>query len=452
VASDLHASRDTICAIATAPGGGIGVVRVSGPAALAIARQLLTPWPDEPASHRLYLTHARDPRTGERLDELLACVMRAPRSYTTDDVLELQGHGGAANVARLLDAAVRAGARVAEPGEFTRRAFLGGRIDLTRAEAVAELIHARSERAARLAQARLGGAVAERVEALRARLVEILAEVEGRVDFPEEDLDFQPPAEVARAAAALAGDVAALAATERRGRLVAEGIVVALVGRPNAGKSSLLNALAGDERVLVDAAPGTTRDPVEVEVALAGLPARIIDGAGEREEAGALERRGIELGRRRRAQADVVVLVVDGEVGLGDTERRLLAELAPARVLAWNKCDLADPRGLPSGDVVVATCATSGAGIDALAEAIRRAAGDEGDDGTVTVSSVRQRAALDEAVKALRDAEAALRSGAAPELAAVDLRVALERLGWITGAAVDGAVLDAIFARFCIGK
>lgn len=416
----------------------------------------MRPWPRVPESHRLYLGRVHDPLTFEVLDEALACVMRAPRSYTGEDVAEIQGHGGEVNLARLVEAAVRAGARMAEPGEFTRRAFLRGRIDLSAAEAVAEVIAARSERALRVAQAQRSGALARQVEALRGRVVAVLAEVEGRIDFPDEELDFAPAGEVAASVAALGEEVGRLGATYRTGRLLAGGVDVALVGRPNAGKSSLFNALCGEERALVDAAPGTTRDVVEAEIELYGLRARLVDTAGEHEEEidDGVERRGIELGRRRRARADVQVVVVDGSVGVGPIEERLLeGGGGAARIVAWNKGDLAPaPSGLPSGVPVVITAAVRGAGLEELRQALRLAVGDLGDEGSVAVTTARQKAALDEAATALGGAAMALRAGAAVELCAVDLRVALERLGRVTGAGVSSEVLDAIFARFCIGK
>lgn len=446
--------RETICAIASGTGGGIGIVRLSGPEAEAIGRRLVASLAVGLESHRLVHGLARDPDSGEPLDEVLACVMRAPRSYTGETVVELHGHGGAANLERLLDAAMRAGARVADPGEFTRRAFLAGRMDLTRAEAVAEVIAARSSRAVRLAQAQLRGEVSAKISSLRERLVALLAEVEARVDFPDERLDFVPGPVLAASLVALADEAASLAATQARGRLITEGMDVALVGRTNAGKSSLLNALAGEERALVDAAPGTTRDFVEVEVEIAGVRVKLVDTAGERDAVEDVERRGLELGRRRGRRADVVLVVVDGQLGFGEVEARLVSEASDgvSVLVAWNKADLQPAvGGVPAGVPVVATSALAGLGLDSLRAALALVIGGVAED-EVLITSARQRDALDQAVESLRAGAALLAADQPPELAAVDLRLALDRLGRITGDSVDDAVLDAIFARFCIGK
>ncbi|HEX2569173.1 MAG TPA: tRNA uridine-5-carboxymethylaminomethyl(34) synthesis GTPase MnmE [Polyangia bacterium] len=452
----MSAATDTIVAIATATGGGIGIVRVSGPAAGGIARRLLRPWPEVPESHRLYHGWVHHPGTGEVLDEVLGCLMVGPRSYTGEDVLELHGHGGAASLARLLDAVVQSGARMAEPGEFTRRAFLGGRMDLTRAEAVAELIAARSERAVRLAQGHLRGALAERVESLAERLLDILAEVEAEIDFPEEGLEVGEARALATKVRALAGEVGGLAASYVRGRALMEGVDVVLVGRPNAGKSSLLNALVGEERALVDEAPGTTRDFIEAEVSLGGVRMRLVDTAGEREAEGQVEARGMFLGRRRRARADLVLLLVDGTVGWGELEERIRSETSGPTLLVWNKCDAAPPpsRGLGTrAEGFVALSARTGDGLEQLRQALRDRVdpGNEEDAGA-TVISARQQEAFKMAEEALLRAAAVLAQGAPSELAAVDLRIGLERLRQVTGASVQSDVLDRVFARFCIGK
>ena len=442
-------SRDTIAAIATAVGGGIGIVRLSGPRAAEILGKMVRPWPAKPQSHKLQRTVAYDLATSERIDEVLAVVMRAPKSYTGEDVAELQGHGGPLVMQRLLEAVLTAGARMAEPGEFTRRAFEAGRIDLTRAESVAALIGARGERALRAAQAMNAGALAERIVRLRQKLIAVLAELEGAIDFPEDAGDVSPEAESARALGEISREMRAMARSYRPALF--RPAEVALVGRVNAGKSSLLNALVGQERAIVDDAPGTTRDAVVAEVALDGVAVTLVDTAGEREDPERLERRGLELGRARAARADLVVLVVDGAVGFGDVERRAWEAIAQEKLIAWNKRDLGPARELPEGAVVVETEAPRGEGVAALGAAIARAVAGDVEEG-VAVVSARQAEALGDGAATLERAGELLGLGEPPELAAVDARKALDAMGRVTGETVDADVLDVIFARFCIGK
>ena len=431
---------DTIAAIATPPGaGGIGIVRLSGPRAVAMVAALVGR--EDLEDRRLVHAMARDPETGERLDEVLVVAMRGPRSYTGEDVAEIHGHGGALNLSRLLRAALALGARPAEPGEFTRRGFMSGRLDLTRAEAVADVIAASSERALRAAQGALSGTLGQRVASARAEAVALLAEVEASIDFPEEDLDFLPVATVAARADAGAETVAGLLATYAVGRALRSGLEVAIVGAPNVGKSSLLNALVGEERALVAADPGTTRDYVEARVVWEGIPVTLIDTAGEREADGAVERRGVELGRARAARADVVLSVC--EVGG--------AEAAPGvrALTVWNKIDLGSA---PSGALGVS--ARTGAGLDGLRRAVLARALGEASEGSeeALVQTERQKALLDEAEAAARRGATAARAGRAAELVAVDLREAAQRLGAVIGEEVGEDMLATLFARFCIGK
>lgn len=470
---------DTIAAIATPPGpGGIGIVRVSGPGSSRVVATLLRRAETAFADRRLVHGFAYDPRTGERLDEVLAVVMRGPRSYTGEDVGEIHAHGGGLNVARILGAALAcAGVRPAEPGEFTRRAFENGRLDLTRAEAVLAVIGAASERALRAAQAQLAGALGARVEALREEAVALRAEVEASIDFPEEDLDFLPMGTVALRAARLAEEAARLAGSYRVGRALTEGVEVALVGAPNVGKSSLLNALVGEERAVVTPEPGTTRDYVEARVVWDGVPVTLVDTAGERETTNEAERRGLELGRKRAARADLIVEVRDaaadgadpgegwpstgddaasgaragGVVGQSAARVAVGAEKRPGggfRIVVWNKCDLAPA---PSGGLAVS--ARTGEGLDALrARILAVLLGDGGEVEGVIVTSERQRRLLDEAAVAAARAAEAARAARPAELVAADLRACAARLGEVTGADVEEAMLDALFARFCLGK
>jgi tRNA modification GTPase len=435
---------DTIAAIATPPGsGGVGIVRVSGAGALALLARVsgraVESWEDRRLVHAV----VRDPASGERLDDVLAVVMRGPRSYTGEDIVELHAHGGALNMARLLRVVLACGARAAEPGEFTRRAFAHGRMDLTQAEAVAAVIGASSERALRAAHGQLAGALGARVEALRGEVAAVLAEVEASIDFPDEGLEFASTAELAARVRGTHARVAALAATYGAGRALREGVTVALVGRPNVGKSSLLNALCGEERALVAAEPGTTRDWVEARVVWDGIEVTLVDTAGEREAESDVERRGVALGRARAARADVVVRVEDASApGAAPAE-------ASGALLVWNKVDLA---AAPVGALGVS--AASGAGLDALRAAVlERAVGADvdGADGEL-VATERQRGELIAAGAALAQAAEALATARPAELVAADLRVAASALARIHGVDIGAEVLAQVFARFCIGK
>jgi tRNA modification GTPase len=438
----------TIAAIATGLGGGIGIVRLSGPLAEPILAALMRPWPKKAPSHKLHLGDAFDPLTGERIDQVLAVVMRKPRSYTGEDIAEIHGHGGRLVMERILAAAVAAGARLAQPGEFTRRAFEAGRIDLTRAEAVAQLIGARSDRALRAAQSLHEGALEKAIRGARGRLVPLLAELEGAIDFPDEAGDAQPEEATARSLDELRAELSRLAASYRK--VVHEGAEVVLLGRVNAGKSSLLNALAGEERALVSGEPGTTRDLVEAEVDLGGLRVRVVDTAGERfsdTSANEIEQRGLELAKKRRGRADAFVLVVDGTVGFLDGERALAREISPL-LIAWNKRDISGGSDIECVEI----SARTGEGLDDLKQAIVKLLGAADEEAGALVVSLRQKEALDSAAQALSRAAEILRKGEPPELAAVEGRAALHDLGRVTGETVDVEVLDAIFARFCIGK
>lgn len=436
---------DTIAAIATATGaGGIGVVRVSGPRALAIATAVTgvaaAALIDRAA--RRVIVRAAD---GARLDDGLALAMRGPRSFTGEDVVELHVHGGAVNLGQVLGAVVAAGARVAEPGEFTRRALAAGKIDVVQAEAMLAVVSAPTARAWALAQRNLGGELSTAVARLRGEAAGLLAEVEAALDFPEEELTAAAATEVQARAAALARGCGRLAASFGAGRAIEEGLVVALVGAVNAGKSSLVNALVDAERVLVSAEPGTTRDYVEVRVEWDGVAVTLVDTAGLRAEGGALEAAGRALGQRRAAAADVVLAIV----GPG---QRLESELAgdPRVIVVASKADLRG-EGRPAG--AIATSAVTGEGLVALRRAVLARVGvvDDVEAGSAIVLSERQRAAAAEAAAGFT-AAAALDAAAAGEVRALELRAGLAALAALAGERVGDEVLDALFARFCVGK
>ncbi len=437
-------SADTIAAIATAVGGGVGIIRISGPRAEAIGRALAPLLPDRPPSHRLHLVTVCDPRSGELLDEVLAVLLRGPRSYTGEDTVELHAHGGAANLQRLLGAVLAAGARLATPGEFTRRAFEAGKLELSQVEAVAALIGARDEGGLRAAHRLRAGALGQCVDGYRRAIVAALADLEGALDFPEDTAEDTAPIDAA-ALRVVAHELSSLARSFRRPLGVVPEVV--LLGRVNAGKSSLLNALVGTERALVDEAEGTTRDLVEAELDLDGLVVRLVDTAGEREAESSVEARGQALARARRKEAALALVVVDAERGAGDLEAALLVALRDEGIPTLtieNKLDRA--AAPPSG---LAVSAKTGAGIPALRTALRGAL--EVTDEERALGSARQAEALRDAADAVTRGADALQAGAA-EVTAVELRRALHHLGQITGETVSAEVLDAIFSRFCIGK
>ena len=436
-------SEDTIAAIATAAGvGGVGIVRVSGPQAVPIVADVLrVPAAELDRRVRVGWAHGRD---GNRLDQVLAFAMRAPASFTGEDVAELHGHGGTHNLGRLLDAVLDRGARIAEPGEFTRRAVANGKLDLIRAEALLEVIQAGSERAWRLAQANLGGRLGEVAQELEARGVGLLAEIEGRIDFPEEGIEVADAAAIERELAALVERCAKLADGFRHGRALSHGITVALVGPVNVGKSSLLNALVGKERALVATAPGTTRDYLEVSDVWHGVHITIIDTAGTRATPDVIEARGIELGEQRVTSADVVVVVNDGvspwDEGTRYGERALVVR---------SKADLGgDAKG------ALATSATTGAGLDDLKRAVLALAGVADREGNedAFVTTARQQATTAAARDAFEAALRAWRTKQVPEVVALEVRQGVNALAQLRGVEVGDRVLDEVFARFCIGK
>ena len=462
-----QAPDSTIAAVSTAPGpGGIAIVRLSGPSAELILTRLFRPtqtrFPLD--SHHLALGRIVDPDTGRVLDEVLAVLMRAPHSYTREDVAEIHTHGGPVVTGRVLELTLRAGARLAEPGEFTKRAFLAGRIDLSQAEAVAELIAAKGRAEAELAMAQLAGGLKERVLALREPLLDVLAHLEVALDFPEEEADILDPCQ---AAARLEKEALALLdellASYESGRLFREGLELAIVGRPNVGKSSLLNRLLGDELAIVTPSPGTTRDLIEAEALVGGIPLTLVDTAGletpARDEA---EAEGQRRARARTAEADLVLLVLDQSQPLGNEDRRLL-NLVRERPLigVLNKMDLSpafDPAqaaSLLAPAPVARVSAKTGQGLGDLQALILEVViggRTRPDRLPALVPNARHRQALEEARGPLLAAIEGLRGGLPPEIVALEMQTALDRLGRITGQTLPEDVLDRIFETFCLGK
>jgi len=452
---------DTIVAPATPPGdGGIGIVRLSGPqseALLATAFQGRKPTVAM-SSHRLY--HGRLCRSdGNAVDDVLAVIMRAPHSYTGEDVVEVHCHGGSQLLRSVLDLFLVAGARLARPGEFTQRAFVNGRLDLAQAEAVAALIGARSERAARVALAQLDGRLSRQLQLFAGELRELLLLHEAHIDFPDDDHGVLDRSAVAARAAAVQLAMSDLMVTFDAGRALREGVSVLILGRPNVGKSSLLNALLGEARAIVTAIPGTTRDTVEEQMVLGGFPVRLVDTAGVRDTADPVESEGVRRAREKALAADLILLVIDMSLPLAKEDRMAMALASPERtVLVRNKsdlpgvCDLTELAGFPRQ---VAVSARQGCGLAALEKAVvaHFSAGAGGDSAEgVVLSERRHREALGAALASVGGFLAAQAADEPLECLALELREALAALGQITGETTPDAILEQIFERFCIGK
>lgn len=448
--SEPHA--DTVAAIATAPGaGGVGVVRVSGPRAAVIAEALLGTAPTPRHAHFAAFRRA----DGALIDRGLLLYFPAPHSYTGEHVLELQGHGSMITLDTLLRRVCALGARLARPGEFTERAFLNGKLDLAQAEAVADLIAARSEAAARAALGSLEGMFSRRVQQVFDALVALRVHVEAAIDFPEEDIDFLADPVIGQQLGALRDALDKLLAEARRGLRLNDGLRVAIVGRPNVGKSSLLNALAGSERAIVTDIAGTTRDVLREQLVLDGVAVELIDTAGLRDSDDPVEREGVRRARAQLEHADVALLVT--EEADCDADLRALAALPapPQRVVVINKIDR--DGGRPGRDAVHADTlrlsAHSGAGLDALRQVLRELAGGGHGEAAAGAFSARRRhvLALEAVATHLVLTDEVLASGAG-ELAAEELRQAQQALGEITGQFHSDDLLGAIFSSFCIGK
>ena len=457
--------EDTIVAAATPPGrGAVAIVRLSGPRAIEIAQKL---WqsrrkPTRIKAHQLQLGDIRDPQNGKMLDRAMCVLMPAPRSLTGENVAELHCHGGVYLVRKIVALAAAEGARIAEPGEFSRRAFLNGRIDLTEAEAIADLIDARGTWALHQSLAHLAGALAARVHSLREQVIAIRAHLEAEIDFSDEEIELPSRQAIAADVVTLSENVAVLHQSFTRGRVIREGARAAIIGKPNVGKSSILNLLLGVERAIVTAVPGTTRDLIEESVSLGDYSLVLVDTAGIRESPEEVERIGIERARAAAEQADLLIAVFDSSRSF-DAEDAAIIELVRGRrgIALLNKHDL--PQRIGADDLrkrelslqVMNFCAVTGDGLtqcrEKLAREIEELAGGEVTN-EVVISRERHRDALGRTLEALGSALNGLRGRMPPEIVAMDIALAAESLGSITGEVSDEDVLDAIFREFCIGK
>jgi tRNA modification GTPase len=457
------AAADTIAAISTPPGrGGIGIVRLSGPDSVAIAGQLVRL--RQPLEHgRASLADVldADPAVEERIDEAVVTWFAAGRSYTAEDLVEIAAHGAPVVLELLLRRTLTLGARLAEPGEFTQRAFLAGRIDLTQAEAVRDLIESQTLAQARQAASQMGGALSRRVQPVKTALKELIALLEAGIDFAEDDIDVTRQDEIAKRIAALVPPLTALEASFARGRIVHDGLTLAIVGRPNAGKSSLFNRLVERDRAIVAATPGTTRDLITERISLGGIPLELVDTAGLRDSGEHVEKLGIARSREALADAALIVIVLDSTEPLNDEERRLLASISGrSALIARNKCDLLATRSAVTSLQVAEPCsipalftsALTGEGIAELKERIVALAtgGASAEPGLLT--TMRHHQAITAALSALNDAASANASAIPHEMILLDLYRALSALDSLTGHTAPDDILNLIFSTFCIGK
>ena len=473
--------NSTIAAIATPGGrGGIGIIKLSGSKSLSIASAIFSPADSERhtrdgqsrslgegpnngfKSYRLYYGHICDPANGQVLDEVLLSVMKAPRSYTREDVVEINAHGGQAAVYAILELVLRYGARLAEPGEFTKRAFLNGRIDLTQAEAVIDVINARTAKSLIMASAQVAGNLKKEVEQIRTYLIELLTLTEAGIDFPD-DMDEMDDLKTT-AAGIQAGVIKPLQRLIRQhieGNVLRDGLKVAVVGRPNVGKSSLLNCLVQKERAIVTALPGTTRDTIEEPMSINGYPVVLVDTAGMHSTADPIETMGVEKALQSIQQADLILFVVEATCSLTAEDNKIFEQVkSKPTIVVINKIDLVDGGNCFSISDhwrpidCVRTSALYARGIDLLKEQIVATAfGKESiETDEKVIPNLRQKLFLEDSLKAAEAIERQLENGLPLELIAIHLQDAIEALGQILGTSVKVDVLDQIFSRFCIGK
>ncbi len=457
--------KDTIAAVATPIGqAGIGIVRLSGPRAGEIAEKIFRP--KRPTkrlqSHRLYLGYLIDPSSGQMIDEVLLSFMKAPHSYTREDVAEINSHSGYLLLSTILQIVLSEGARLAKPGEFTFRAFINGRIDLTQAEAIVDLINSKSERGLQLASEQIRGEFRAEIEGLRKKVVEILAHTEVAIDFPEEEYGDISREEVAQwIKRDLVAPIEDIMAAHAQRKIWMDGINTVIVGRVNAGKSSLLNRLLNEPRAIVTPIPGTTRDIIESTINIEGIPIRLMDTVGFRKVKGEVEKIGIHLTKEKLASADLSLIVIDQSRPLNQDDLNIIAKAKKNKsLILFNKVDLASKiseeelDGVLDGLRVVKISALTGEGIDGLRKAIRDHVITADVDSTSShlAPNLRHRTALMDAFKYFSTASGNMREGLPLEVIALDLNSGLEALGEIIGETTNDEIIEKIFSEFCLGK
>ena len=452
--------EDTIAAISTAQGeGAIGIVRISGKEAVKIADLVFKSKKGKsPSGFRSFATHyGYVYNKAVVVDEALLTLMRSPKSYTKEDMVEINCHGGIITLRNTLELVLDSGARLAEPGEFTKRAFLNGRLDLAQAEAVLDIVRSKTEASLRMALGQLSGRLSSRLNDIKERLLAALASIEASIDFPEEDIEIISESDTKGRLKIVKDNLAKLLESAQGGIILREGLTSVICGKPNVGKSSLLNALLQRDRAIVTHVPGTTRDAIEDLANINGIPFKLVDTAGIAPTEDLVEREGILKSRERIEQADLILMVLDASAEMTDEDRILLSDTkGKPRILVINKADL--PRKIDlrtlEGNVLVSVSAKEADGIDALKKAMERAvwSGRAAAPESGSITNLRQEQALKNASDAVDRAGEAVEKGFSPELIAIELREALDSIGEITGEIVTDDILERVFSQFCIGK
>ena len=454
---------DTIAAVATAMGeGGIGIVRISGENALSILEKVFCSVKNRPTENRkLTYGFVTDNFTGEKIDEVMAVYMKAPHSYTAEDVVEIQCHGSIVSLRKILALVLKNGARLAEPGEFTKRAFLNGRLDLSQAEAVIDLVRAKSDKTFDVALSQLEGSFSKKIKEIRSDLVDILVNITVNIDYPDEDIEVITYENLISGLGNVKAKVDSLLATADTGRILREVLNIAIIGKPNVGKSSLMNALLRETRAIVTEIPGTTRDTIEEALTIRNIPVKLTDTAGIRHTDDVIEKIGIEKSKESFNKADLVIFMVDNSRPLDDEDREIIEYIGDRKVLAViNKTDLENrldiseiKRKLPNG-IFIETSMAREDGISRIEDEIENLVygGKVKQNDSMMVTNVRHKALLEEASSALRDAASMAGAGEALEFLEIDVNRAYEALGEIIGEAVNEDIINEVFARFCLGK
>ena len=454
---------DTIAAVATAMGeGGIGIVRISGENALEILNKVFCSVKKSPVENRkLSYGFVEDNFTGERIDEVMAVYMKAPHSYTAEDVVEIQCHGSIVSLRKILALVLKNGARLAEPGEFTKRAFLNGRLDLSQAEAVIDLIKAKSDKTFDVALSQLEGSFSKKIKEIRADLVDILVNITVNIDYPDEDIEVITYENLISGLAAVKTKVDSMLATADTGRILREGLNIAIIGKPNVGKSSLMNALLRETRAIVTEIPGTTRDTIEEALTIRNIPVKLTDTAGIRHTDDVIEKIGIEKSKESFNKADLIIFMVDNARPLDDEDREIIEYIGDRKVIVIiNKTDLESrlnrneiEEKLP-GAIIIEAAVAKDQGISILEDEIEKLVfdGRVKQNDSMMVTNVRHKALLEEASSALKDASSMAEAGEALEFLEIDVNRAYEALGEIIGEAVNENIINEVFARFCLGK